>query len=114
MLGEVVTNIGSSRAPVNEEMDTTGVILNPIIAHVNGFGYFCLMASLSKPAEVELSKRHGLGSWAFLSLERVIRMGMDSWPLRKLSPILASAAEAMTLERILERVKMGPLMSDSP
>ena len=37
ILGEVVTNIGAFRAPLNEEMATTGVILNPIKAHVNVF-----------------------------------------------------------------------------
>ena len=39
VLGEVVTNIGAARALVNEEISMTGVILNPIKLHVNGFGY---------------------------------------------------------------------------
>ena len=52
MLDEVVTNIGATRVPVNEELATTGAILNPIKAHVNGFGYFFLMASLAKLASV--------------------------------------------------------------
>ena len=40
MLSEVVTNICATRAPVNEEMATTGAILNPIKAHGSGFGCF--------------------------------------------------------------------------
>ena len=40
MLGEVVTNIGAVRAPVNEELATTGAILNIIKVNVNGFGFF--------------------------------------------------------------------------
>ena len=51
MLGEIVTNIGAARAPVNEKLATMGAILNPIKAHVNGFGFF-FMASLAKLAEV--------------------------------------------------------------
>ena len=72
------------------------------------------MASLGKPAAVELSTRSGVGSWACKISARVVRMGIASWPLRKVAPISASAAEAMTLEIILERVKMGSLMIDSP
>ena len=48
MLGEVVTNIGAARAPVNEEMATMGTILNPIKAHVNGFGYFLFDGVIGK------------------------------------------------------------------
>ena len=40
-------------------------------------------------------------------------MRIVSWSLSKMAQILASAADAMTLERILERVKMGILMADS-
>ena len=48
MLGKLVTNIGAARAPVNEEMDMTGAILNPIKAHVNGFGYFLFDGVIGK------------------------------------------------------------------
>ena len=48
MLGEVVTKIGATRAPVNEELATIGAILNPIKAHVNGFGYFLFDGVIGK------------------------------------------------------------------
>ena len=44
------------------------------------------------------------------SSRRVVRIGTVSGPLMKVSPILASAAEAMTFLMILETVKMGPLI----
>ena len=87
ILCEVVTNIGAARAPVNEELATTGTILNPIKAHVNGFGYFCLMALLAKPAAVELSTQSGVKVWACQILARVVQMGMASWQLRTVAPI---------------------------
>ena len=40
---------------------------------------------------------------------RVVQIGTASWPLMKVAPILALAAEAMTLLMILETVNMGPL-----
>ena len=48
ILGEVVTNIGAVSAPVNEELDTTDAILNPIKSNVNGFGYFLFDGVIGK------------------------------------------------------------------
>ena len=68
------------------------------------------MASLAKTEAVEFSKRSRVGGWACPRSARVVQMGMASWPLIKVAPILDLAAEAMALERRLERVKMGPLI----
>ena len=87
MLGELVTNIGSARAPVNKEMDMMGAILNPIKSHVNGFDYFCLMSSFEKPAALELSARVRVSGWACTISERMVQIGMSSWTLRKVVPI---------------------------
>ena len=75
---------------------------------------FFLIASLEKPVAVELSKRSRVGGQTCLRLTWVVQIVMASWPLIKLAPISASAGEAIALERISERVKMGPLMVDSP
>ena len=75
---------------------------------------FYLMASLAKPATVELSELCEVGGWVCPCSARVVLMGMAYLPLRKVAPISSSVAEAVTLEKILERVKMGPLMDDSP
>ena len=101
MIGEVVTKIGATRAPVNEELATTGAILNPIKAHDSGFRFVFWMAPLAKPAVVGLYTLSRVGGRACTSSASVVQMRMASWPLRKVAPILASAAEAMTLEIIL-------------
>ena len=48
ILGEVVTKIGASRAPVNEELTTTSEILNPIKSHENCFGSFLFDGVIGK------------------------------------------------------------------
>ena len=98
-IGGLITKIGAARASVNEELTTTGAISNAIRAHLNGFGFF-FNGVIGKPVAVKLSTWSRLGGWACRSSARVVQMGMASWPLRKVAPILASAAEAMTLERI--------------
>ena len=54
MLREVFTKIGATRAPANEEMATTGAILNPIKVHVNGFGYFLFNGVIGKTCGSEV------------------------------------------------------------
>ena len=91
-----------------------GAFLNPIKSHVNSFGSFLFDGAIEKPAAVGLSTQIKVGGWVCLSSARVVRIRMASWPLMKLAPILASAAEAMILEIILEIVKRGLLIADSP
>ena len=70
---------------------------------------FCWMESLANPSDVEFSTQRGLSCCGWPSLRRVVRIWTASLPLMKVAPILALAAEAMTLIMILETVKMGPL-----
>ena len=67
------------------------------------------MESLAKLSAVELLTWRGVACCGWPSLRRLVRIGTASWPLMKVTPISASAAEAMPLLKILGTVKMGPL-----
>ena len=61
VLGEVVTKVSAAGFPINEKLALLGAVLDPIEAHVNGFGsFFCLIVTLAKPSVVELSTRIGV------------------------------------------------------
>ena len=40
MLGEVVTEVSAAGFPINEKLALPGAVLDPIEAHINGFGSF--------------------------------------------------------------------------
>ena len=42
MLGEVVTEVSAAWFPINEKLALSGAVLDPIEAHIDGFGYFFL------------------------------------------------------------------------
>ena len=42
MLGEIVTEVSAARFPINEKLTLPGAVLDPIEAHIDGFGYFFL------------------------------------------------------------------------
>ena len=67
------------------------------------------MELLVNPSAVKLSTWRGVASCGCPSSQRVVHIGMASWPLMKVALILASAAEAMTLLMVLETLNMGPL-----
>ena len=81
VLGEVVTEVSAAGFPINEELALPVAVLDPIEAHVDGFGYFCLIVLLAKPSAVELLTRIGVGGCGCLSSWRVVRIGTASWPL---------------------------------
>ena len=47
MLGEVVTDVSAARFPINEKLALPGAVLDPIEAHIDGFGYFFFMVPFS-------------------------------------------------------------------
>ena len=46
VLGELVTEVSSARFPINERLALPGAVLDPIEAHINGFGYFLLYCAV--------------------------------------------------------------------
>ena len=46
VLGEVVTEVSSAGFPINEKLALPGAVLDPIEAHINGFGYFLLYCAV--------------------------------------------------------------------
>ena len=48
MLGEIVTKVSSAGFPINEKLALPGAVLDPIEAHINGFGYFLLYGAVCK------------------------------------------------------------------
>ena len=81
VLGEVVTEVSAAGFPINEKLALTGAVLDPIEAHIDGFGYFCFIVTFAKPYVVELWTRIGVCGCGCLSSWRVVRIGMASWPL---------------------------------
>ena len=63
MLGVVVSKVGDACLPVDEELTLACEIAYVIKSHVNWFDSFCLMVSLAKPSEVELSTWIGVAGY---------------------------------------------------
>ena len=47
MLGEIVTKVSAAGFPINEKLALPGAVLDPIEAHIDGFGYFFFMVPFS-------------------------------------------------------------------
>ena len=48
VLGEVVTVVSASGFPINEKLAFPGAVLDPIEAHVDGYGYFLFDRDVGK------------------------------------------------------------------
>ena len=48
VLGEVVTKVSASGFPINEKLTLSGAVLDPIEAHIDGFGYFLFDCAVGK------------------------------------------------------------------
>ena len=48
VFGEIVTEVSASGFPINENLDLPGAVLDPIEAHVDGFGYFLFDRSVGE------------------------------------------------------------------
>ena len=46
MLGEIVTEVSASGFAINEKLALPGVVLDPIEAHIDGFGSFLLYGAV--------------------------------------------------------------------
>ena len=46
MLGEIVTEVSATGFPINEKLALLGAVLDPIEAHIDGFGYFLLYGAV--------------------------------------------------------------------
>ena len=46
MLDEIVTKVSSAGFPINEKLALPGAVLDPIEAHIDGFGYFLLYCAV--------------------------------------------------------------------
>ena len=46
MLGEIVTEVSATEFPINEKLTFPGAVLDPIEAHINGFGSFFLYGAI--------------------------------------------------------------------
>ena len=60
VLGEIVTKVSAAGFPINDKLAFPGVVLDPIEAHIHGFG---------------------VGGCGCPSSWRVVRIGTASWPL---------------------------------
>ena len=46
VLGEIVTEVSAAGFPIDEKLTLPGAVLDPIEAHIDGFGYFLLYGSI--------------------------------------------------------------------
>ena len=46
VLGEIVTEFSAAGFPINEKLALPGAVLDPIEAHIDGFGYFLLYGAV--------------------------------------------------------------------
>ena len=46
VLGELVTEVSAARFPINEKLALPSAVLDPIEAHIDGFGYFLLYGAV--------------------------------------------------------------------
>ena len=65
---------------------------------------FYLMVSFANPIAVELSTCMGMSGWGWPSSSISVRVGTASCTFIQVAPILASAADPMTLDVILDTV----------
>ena len=81
MLGEIVTKVSASGFTIHEKLAFPGAVLDPIEAHIDGFGSFCFMVPFVKPSAVESSTQIGVGGCGCPSSWRAVCISMTSWPL---------------------------------
>ena len=48
VLGEIVTEVSAAGFPLNEKLALLGAVLDPIEAHIDGFGFFLLDCAVCK------------------------------------------------------------------
>ena len=48
VLGEIVTKVSAAGFPINEKLTLPGVVLDPIEAHIDGFGSFLIYGAVCK------------------------------------------------------------------
>ena len=46
VLGEIVTEFSAAGFPINDKLTLPGAVLDPIEAHIGGFGYFFLYGAI--------------------------------------------------------------------
>ena len=46
VLGEIVTEVSAAGFPINEKLTLPGAVLDPIEAHIDGFGCFLLYGAV--------------------------------------------------------------------
>ena len=46
VLGEIVTKVSAAGFPMNEKLTLPGAVLDPIEAHIDGFGSFLLYGAI--------------------------------------------------------------------
>ena len=81
VFGEIVTKVSTAGFPINEKMTVPGAVLDPIEAHIDGSGFFCVMLPFAKPFVVELLTQIGVGVCGCPSSWRVVRISTASWTL---------------------------------
>ena len=76
--GKVVCCVVCTCSPLNLELVLAFTVLEPLVVHVNGFGWRCFMVWLAMPTAVELSQVTGVGGWGRPISSSAMRIGIAS------------------------------------
>ena len=105
VLVEVIGKVFSSLLPVYLELVLFDASVYPVEAHVKSFG--ALPAHVAGEDAVgvcavglDWDGRLRVGGCGWPILMRAVRMGTAFWLLRKIPPVLASVADAITLRMV--------------
>ena len=79
MFGEVVSQVDSSRGPIDVELFLFNVVVEPVEAHVNmALDLFCWMVELTMPLAVLLSVQMGVRGCGWPNSASVVLIGTAS------------------------------------
>ena len=109
MLGEVVTIVVCTRLPEDIKLLLCLPIRQPMVSHVPGFGFFCMLL-YTKQVAVELSVFRGVGGWGWFNTLRIWQIGIAVPALWNIPATSASAEEDTTCQRVLHLTRMAPFI----
>ena len=100
MFCEIIHFVLFTGFPVNKELALTDMVVDPVEAHVNCFGAFCLTVSVAIPTAVLLSVCRGVTGCGWPNSFNATRIGQASLALWKVAASSASVALA-TISHII-------------
>jgi hypothetical protein len=109
MLREVVAQVFAAWGPVDFKVALIGSVTDPIKAHVDGFQRLLLYSAVNDAIYGGVVCLEWGGGLMVAHFAESCTSTVASLAFRNSAPTSASAAEDLTLRRILATLRMGPL-----